>query len=423
MEDDFSFGNVWGDSSSPKPIPATLLTGPPKASSAAAAPVTAAFDDFDDFADFNDAPHQLPSASTSAAATNGFAAAGDDDDFGDFGDFGDVPAAAASATHDHAQPAAFDDDDGFGGFGSTPSFQPPPALSIRTQQKDWAPLQLDPLPSLDGLTEQTDEILEPLWEKLRADVFTDEPERQVEGIGQVLVTPESRSLYHTLLESALPPTKPPNWTRSRIRRQHLITLGIPINLDEVLAPVIAPSGRATPTLPGTSSAHAPRPSSAPPTPRPGHPSVLAGVAAVPGPRSATPKPSGLRNHVAASASGRSTPTIGGGNGVSNGIGTTITDLGPAPQLDLSKIDEMLALDADTLPLLPLPLLNAHLDTLRSLTATTSSALTHLLQQREALQQDSEAYNAVIADMIQKETQKMRMGGSGSRTSGKRGSVL
>lgn len=112
-----------------------------------------------------------------------------------------------------------------------------------------------------------------------------------------------------------------------------------------------------------------------------------------------------------------------GGGVSNGIGSTVNDLGPAPELDQSKIDEMLALDADTLPLLPLPILNAHLDTLRSLTATTSSALTHLLQQREALQQDSEAYNAVIADMIQKETQKMRMGGGGGRTSGKRGSVL
>ncbi|KAG8970196.1 hypothetical protein FRB90_010675, partial [Tulasnella sp. 427] len=307
-----------------------------------------------------------------------------------------------------------DDDDGFGSFsdpsGST-SFQQP---SIRTY-KDWHALQLDPVPSLDDLTQQTDSILEPFWdqvEELVKGVFTDDVERQVEGVAQVLVTPESRSLYHTLLETPLPPTNPPNWTRSRIRRQHLITLGIPINLDEVLAPVSPLPPSRSSTLSTSASAQAvPRPSSAPPTPR------LANVAAAPGPRSATPKPSGLRNAVAGgSASGRSTPTrqaTTGGIGVASsgamaGIGTMVNDLGPAPALDLAKIDEMLALDADTLPLLPLPLLNAHLDTLRSLTATTSSVLTHLLQQREALQQDSEAYNAVIADMIQKETQKMRL---------------
>ncbi|KAG8923758.1 hypothetical protein FRC01_012371 [Tulasnella sp. 417] len=322
MDDDFSFGNVWGDSSSPKASPAPLLTGPPKAtSSTATAPAAAAasFDDFDDFADFNDAPTSTSTSTTQAPpAANGFAASGlEDDDFGDFGDFGDVPAAAGTTSSAFNQPhaAGFDDDDGFGNFGSTPSFQPPPpVLSIRTQ-RDWSPLQLDPLPRLSDLMELVDEILEPLWENLREDVFTDEPERQVEGPGQVLVTPE---------------------------RQHLITLGIPINLDEVLAPVAAaaPAPRSGRSTPVPSSLHnPPRPTSAPPTPRPGHPGVLANVSAVPGPRSATPKPSGLRN-VAISSSGRSTPTPAGGVGLGNGIGSTMRDLGPAPQLDLSKIDEI-----------------------------------------------------------------------------------
>lgn len=188
MDDDFSFGNVWGDSSSPKPLPASLLAGPPKASVTAAAPA-AAFDDFDDFADFNDAPTATSASAAQAPAANGFAAAGDDDDFGDFGDFGDVPAATTSASAAFDQPqAAFDDDDGFGTFGTT-TFQTPPLLSIKTQ-RDWQPLQLDPVPRLSDLAELVDEILEPLWERLRDDVFTDEAERQVEGPGQVLVTPE-----------------------------------------------------------------------------------------------------------------------------------------------------------------------------------------------------------------------------------------
>ena len=43
----------------------------------------------------------------------------------------------------------------------------------------------------------------------------------------------SREMYKMLLKTP-PPTKPSNWIRSRIRRQHLIALGIPVNLDEVL---------------------------------------------------------------------------------------------------------------------------------------------------------------------------------------------
>jgi hypothetical protein len=40
-------------------------------------------------------------------------------------------------------------------------------------------------------------------------------------------------MYKNLLQTP-PPTKPPNWTRSRIRQQHLIALGVPVNLDEML---------------------------------------------------------------------------------------------------------------------------------------------------------------------------------------------
>jgi len=44
---------------------------------------------------------------------------------------------------------------------------------------------------------------------------------------------DSREMYKVLLQTP-PPIKPPNWTQSRIRRQHLIALGIPVNLDEIL---------------------------------------------------------------------------------------------------------------------------------------------------------------------------------------------
>ena len=56
-----------------------------------------------------------------------------------------------------------------------------------------------------------------------------------------------------------PDTHPPNWTRSRIRRRHLVSLGIPVNLDEVLPHA---GGRPMPALQITT-----RPMSAPPGPR------------------------------------------------------------------------------------------------------------------------------------------------------------
>ena len=44
----------------------------------------------------------------------------------------------------------------------------------------------------------------------------------------------SRSLWKQLLTP--PPLQPPNWTKSRIRRLFLVSLGVPVDLDEILPP-------------------------------------------------------------------------------------------------------------------------------------------------------------------------------------------
>lgn len=169
--DDFSFGNVWGDDSSPQPppsnpLPAATALEPPLAASPA--------DDFDAFDPF---PAQGASGNTAPAVVASF---GDDDDFGDFGDFGDAPVQAEDL-------GGFADDDGFGdsnAFAST-SFTPP------KPQKDWQPLRLNPLPSFQDLTRQVDELLEPLWDQRLAGVtWSGEGIRDVEGLSQILVTSE-----------------------------------------------------------------------------------------------------------------------------------------------------------------------------------------------------------------------------------------
>lgn len=115
-------------------------------------------------------------------------------------------------------------------------------------------------------------------------------------------------MYKTLLQA--PPTKPLNWTRSRIRRQHLIALGIPVNLDEVLPRA---NGKPLPTL----EIHT-RPMSAPPGGRNQYPnSNSAGGSNTRGnSRSGTPLPGqqGAHNH-----------------------------LGPKPEIDTNKINKLLQL--------------------------------------------------------------------------------
>jgi len=50
----------------------------------------------------------------------------------------------------------------------------------------------------------------------------------------IFSTDRSLSLYSQLV--APPPLAPPNWIRSRIRRMFLISLGVPVDLDELLPP-------------------------------------------------------------------------------------------------------------------------------------------------------------------------------------------
>ena len=49
---------------------------------------------------------------------------------------------------------------------------------------------------------------------------------------QIFTNERSISLYTQLI--APPPLQPPNWLRSRIRRLFLVSLGVPVDLDEIL---------------------------------------------------------------------------------------------------------------------------------------------------------------------------------------------
>ncbi|KAG6903448.1 hypothetical protein C0995_005471 [Termitomyces sp. Mi166 len=272
MDDDFTFGaSVWASND-----PVNVL--PPSKSFSAPDPQTGDDDGFDDFSD--------PVDTVQAGAG--------DDDFGDFGDFGEAEVTSPS------------------GFGDDLGFEEDVRIAGPSSSSEWHPLKLDPLPSREDLNEQLQTTLCPIWgyENL-ANILTSDDIRDVEGVNQILVDPESRDLYKMLVQTP-PPTKPPNWIRSRIRRQHLIALGIPVNLDEVLPRA---NGKPLPPLEITT-----RPMSAPPGAR--NPIQRNGV------------PSSNNNSRAG------TPQPGRQAAISS-------HFGPKPELDYSKIQKLLELDSGT----------------------------------------------------------------------------
>jgi len=115
---------------------------------------------------------------------------------------------------------------------------------------------------------------------------------------------DSREMYKVLLQTP-PPTKPPNWIQSRIRRQHLITLGIPVNLDEI--------------LPRANSKHLP-------------------PLEINTRSSSTPLSVSGRNSFSVSAhpSRSGTPTFR--------QSSAVTQFGPKPNLDMDKVGSLLRLD-------------------------------------------------------------------------------
>ncbi|KAI0033329.1 hypothetical protein K488DRAFT_47926 [Vararia minispora EC-137] len=344
MDDEFAFGSVWASNDNIEPAPSFSSPAP-------FPPPSPSNDDFGDgFDDFGE---------TQEAEAGD---AGGDDDFGDFGD-ADVGFAGSTAFDDQSnQPGS-------------------------SAQTEWKALSLDPLPSRSELQDSIDAILGPLWEHDDlSNVLNFEPIREVGGVNQVLITQESRALYQTLFSTPMPPITPPNWIRSRIRRQGLIALGIPVNLDEVLPRA---NGKPLPALQIST-----RPMSAPPGARAAH--VNGGSASShPSSRTGSPAPKGA---------------------------TPLLALGPKPQIDEAKIEKLLDAKYDQLSLLPLSAVEKFLADLRAETSNISALLTYLLQKRDALQQDSEMYNKLIGELIMEAQKQKTSGKSGlSRNPSRRGS--
>ncbi|KAG5994839.1 hypothetical protein E4U52_000703 [Claviceps spartinae] len=168
------------------------------------------------------------------------------DDFGD--DFDDDFDDFEEGGHD----AEFDDfEDGF------QQAQPSPAVSRGPQPVLLSQLPF-PIPDFDGLAPDevlsaTEQCLNSLFPPEELDLPAPET---LPKESSLFLTPRSASLWSQLV--APPPLAPPDWIRSRTRRLFLVSLGVPVDLDEILPAskqkkLILPSLHLRATSPGSGS--------------------------------------------------------------------------------------------------------------------------------------------------------------------------
>ncbi|GAA5953102.1 hypothetical protein JCM21900_005068, partial [Sporobolomyces salmonicolor] len=343
------------------PPPSTSTPSEPTALSASATPFVPSFSftlpstpnegpPMDDFDDPKSSFPDEPAASSSAPPV---------DDFGDFDDdFGEMGAAGEVA------------DDDFGDFGDAvpmdeaafeasvppqPTTSAPPPIATGSY---LPPLQLDlsNRPLRRTVAPQLREFCRSAWGGETASAVSDEQERQVEGIAQVLVTEGSRNLLSTV--SSLPPLRPLDWRRSKIRRKHLVALGVPVNLDD--SADVKPLSSLVLSPPRLGGPAIDRPSSAPPHAGPNSSLPFSS-------RPSTPFADRERSRAPA----------------------------PPPALDRKRAEELLSLREDDLTLLSVGELTAIRDEIERISVAASGVLTHALLAREKEGQDKEVYNGMI----------------------------
>ena len=91
-------------------------------------------------------------------------------------------------------------------------------------------LDFSELDTLDDIIEATNPYLDEMFPSTKEPYL--EAPASPDNPNSIFLTDRSLSLWSQLV--APPPLQPPNWVRSRIRRLFLVSLGVPVDLDEIL---------------------------------------------------------------------------------------------------------------------------------------------------------------------------------------------
>lgn len=153
-------------------------------------------------------------------------AEGDDDDFGDFDDGFEEPLVARETPPAHSIEPSLT-------LVSCASFSNY-AMNYLKAANEYKPLvDFSSCSSVQDITTATEKHLDMMFPSTQnlPDLPTPEP---IPTSSPIFPTDRSRSLWTQLITP--PPLQPPNWTKSRIRRLFLVSLGVPVDLDEILPP-------------------------------------------------------------------------------------------------------------------------------------------------------------------------------------------
>ncbi|KAJ2977471.1 hypothetical protein NUW58_g7803 [Xylaria curta] len=127
-----------------------------------------------------------------------------------------------------------DEDADFGDFDDGFQQAEAPVVAQSPTSRPQASIPSFPILDLNGL--DSEDILaasEPYLDALYPpDVLDITPSSSPPNENPIFFNPRSASLWSQL--AAPPPLQPPDWIRSRIRRLFLVSLGVPVDLDEIL---------------------------------------------------------------------------------------------------------------------------------------------------------------------------------------------
>lgn len=276
------------------------------------------------------------------------AQAGADDDFGDFGDDFEEPEIESNVPPQQEQQRP-----------TPPSF---PLIDYE---------EVSELPDLLAATQIHFDTMFPMTKtEHQTSIQVPEP---IPSDSPIFPTERSRSLWKQLVTP--PPLQPPNWTQSRIRRLFLISLGVPVDLDEILPP----SKQKKLILPGLERIS----------------ESNDGKGAV----------STLRNqHDNASTaslaeSTASQPGTSGKFKSKPSRSSTTKQAPPPPPLDLSYVKRLCATTDEKLDNLTDGELQDHVKELQELTEKTREVLEYWLKRRDGLRKEKEAFDGVIQNLV------------------------
>lgn len=234
-------------------------------------------------------------------------------------------------------------------------------------------LDFSNISSLSDLTSATKDALDTLFPETTT-ISSLPPVEPIPDSSAIFNSERSYSLWTQLV--APPPLQPPNWVKSRIRRLFLVSLGVPVDLDEILPaskqkklvlPSIDEHRRSSSS--GRSSSRSPRrqPTTGEAA---GTQQQLSSTDAAAQQKSSAPSSSGRR---------RGPP--------------------PPPELDLSALRRLCATTQAALDGMTDDELRAHVRALYDGLAKATEAREYWQQRRDALRSEKEAFEGVIENLV------------------------